>query len=140
MLKVDFYNLGEIKDSDLSFSVITAIHNSKWVFTKHRKRDTWETPGGKRNESESIDECASRELIEETGADKFSLIPLCIYSVEKEDKKDFGQIYYSEIDNFNELPDFEMEKIEFFDKLPDKLTHPLIESLIFKKVLEILGK
>jgi len=140
MLKVDFYNLGEIKDEDLFFAVIAAKHKDKWVFTKHKQRDTWESPGGKRNKNESIDECAVRELIEETGAKKFSLIPLCIYSVEKVDKKDFGQLYYSEVENFNKIPESEMETIGFFDKLPDKLTYPLIQSLIFKKVLEILEK
>lgn len=139
MIKVDFYNLNTIEDSELAFAVIMAKYKGKWVYAKHKDRDTWEIPGGHREKFESIDECASRELIEETGANNFKLTPLCIYSVEKEGVIiDYGQIYYAEVEDFNKLPDFEMEKIEFFDGLPDNLTYPQIQPFIYKKVLGIL--
>lgn len=138
MLKVDFYELGTIENSELSFAVVMARYNGKWIFCKHKQRDTWEIPGGHRENLESINDCASRELIEETGAKDFTLKPLCIYSVERDDKKDFGQIYYAQVKSLDTLPDSEMERIDFFDKSPDDLTHPLIQPLIFKKVLEIL--
>lgn len=139
MLKVNFYDLNTIEDIKLEFAVIMAKYNNKWVFSKHKQRDTWEIPGGHREKDESINDCASRELVEETGTNKFKLIPLCIYSVEKEGIIiDYGQIFCAEIESLNKLPDFEIEKIEFFYDLPDNLTYPLIQPFIFKKVLEIL--
>ena len=139
MLKVDFYDLNTIEDSKLEFAVIMARYNNKWIFAKHKQRDTWEIPGGHREKFESIDDCASRELVEETGANEFKLTPLCIYSVEKEGVIiDYGQIFCAEIESLNKLPDFEIEKIDFFDNLPDNLTYPLIQPFIFRKALEIL--
>ena len=44
MTKVNFYD--NINDSMLKFAVIIARYNGKWVFCKHKKRNTWEVPGG----------------------------------------------------------------------------------------------
>ncbi len=43
MTKVNFYD--SINDSMLKFAVIIARHNGKWVFCKHKERNTWEAPG-----------------------------------------------------------------------------------------------
>ena len=40
MTKVNFYD--NIDDSMLKFAVIIARHNGKWVFCKHKERNTWE--------------------------------------------------------------------------------------------------
>ena len=138
MFKVEFYDLNTVEDKELKYSVISAKYQNRWVFVKHKQRDTWEAPGGKKRQDEDIDTCARRELIEETGANKFILTPLCIYSVSKDGVRDFAQLYYAEIESFNELPDFEIEKVEFFDDLPNNLTYPQIESDIFRKTLEML--
>lgn len=66
MMKVNFYD--SINDSMLKFAVIIARHNGKWVFCKHKERNTWEAPGGHREDGEDILETAKRELYEETGA------------------------------------------------------------------------
>ena len=39
MTKVNFYD--DIDDSMLKFAVIIARHNGKWVFCKHKERNTW---------------------------------------------------------------------------------------------------
>ena len=66
MIKVKFYQIGTIDDNKLLFAVIMAKFRGQWLYVRHRDRDTWEIPGGHREENETIYETASRELIEET--------------------------------------------------------------------------
>ena len=44
MTEVKFYE--EAADELLKFAVIIAKSGDKWIFCKHRDRDTWEAPGG----------------------------------------------------------------------------------------------
>ena len=76
---VRFYD--HVEDALLKFAVIIARTGGNWVFCKHRERDTYELPGGHREAGESILEAARRELYEETGALRFSMEPVCVYSV-----------------------------------------------------------
>ena len=71
MLEVRFYD--KIEDSQLDFAVIIARTGKKWVFCKHKERDTYEVPGGHREAGETIEEAANRELKEETGLDLISI-------------------------------------------------------------------
>ena len=66
MLEVKFYDT--VDDSLLKFAVIISQSNGKWIFCKHKERDTYEAPGGHREVGEDILETAKRELQEETGA------------------------------------------------------------------------
>ena len=53
MVEVKFYD--KVDDELLKFAVIIARSNGKWVFCKHKKRNTYEIPGGHReNETDSI--------------------------------------------------------------------------------------
>ena len=79
MLAVKFYE--DVKDELLRFAVVIAKHDGKWVFCKHKERETLEFPGGHREAGELILETAKRELMEETGAVKFEIRPICVYSV-----------------------------------------------------------
>ena len=45
-MEVKFYDT--VDDSLLKFAVIIARAAGKWVFCKHRERDTYEFPGGHR--------------------------------------------------------------------------------------------
>lgn len=132
MLKVNFYE--SINDELLKFAVIVSKHSGKWVFCKHKERNTYECPGGHREENEPIDETAKRELWEETGAIKYHINPVCVYSVEKDAEEAFGMLYFADIIEFEKLPPFEMEKVKLFDDLPEEWTYPLIQPLLLEKV------
>lgn len=54
MITVNFYELTEIKDELLKFAVVMAKTEGKWVFCKHRERDTYEFPGGHRDPSSVV--------------------------------------------------------------------------------------
>ncbi|MGN0181786.1 MAG: NUDIX domain-containing protein [Candidatus Ornithomonoglobus sp.] len=131
MLSVTFHET--IDDEKLKYAVIAARHNGKWVFCKHKRRDTYEIPGGHRELGEAILDAARRELYEETGAAEYNITPVCVYKVD-----DYGMLYYSEIQSFDELPDFEIERIYLSDELPDNLTYPDIQPALFKKAEQFL--
>ncbi|SHH33664.1 8-oxo-dGTP diphosphatase [Clostridium collagenovorans DSM 3089] len=143
MLKVNFYELNSIEDNKLAFAVIMSKFKDKWIYVKHKERCTWEIPGGHRENNESIIETASRELFEETGANKFKLTPVCIYAVERNEEvnytESFGQLFYAEIECINELPEFEIETIKLFNEVPNELTYPLIQPYLHEKVLEFIS-
>lgn len=61
-MTVKFYD--EAEGSLLKFAVIVSKYNGKWVFCKHKQRETLEVPGGHREIGEKIGETAKRELYE----------------------------------------------------------------------------
>ena len=46
VMEVKFYDT--VNDELLKFAVIISQSNGKWVFCKHKERDTYEVPGGHR--------------------------------------------------------------------------------------------
>jgi len=144
MLQVNFYD--NVDDSLLKFAVIISKHKGQWVFCKHKGRDTFECPGGHRENGEKIEETARRELWEETGAQIFDLSPICVYSVCDNNgviynsNETFGMLYFATISSFGELPPLEIEKIELFDSLPINWTYPEIQPRLLKKASEIYCK
>ncbi len=142
-MEVKFYE--SVKDDLLKFAVIISKHNGKWVFCKHRERDTYEIPGGHREPNESILSTAKRELIEETGALDFSIIPICVYSVtgknrvSKTGEETFGMLFFAEIKSFSDEINSEIEYVKYFDELPTKWTYPLIQPLLIEEYQKRLG-
>lgn len=139
MLSVDFHSTDSIPDHYLKFAVVCTRYKNRWVFVKHKDKMTWEIPGGKREAGESIERTAERELYEETGAEKYNIIPICVYSVLQGETKTFGKLYYAEIESFVKLPDSEIETVDLFDQIPEQLTYPLIQPLLYKKANELLN-
>lgn len=139
MLEVKFYDT--IDDSLLKFAVIISKSCGKWVFCKHKERDTYEVPGGHREDGESILDTAKRELSEETGALDFKIKPVCVYSVTGKNRvnqtgeETYGMLYFADILEFNQELDSEMERVELFDELPDKWTYPLIQPLLIQEFI-----
>lgn len=144
MLKVNFYKLNTIDEDKLLFAVIMAKYNGKWIYVKHRERNTFEIPGGHREKNETINDTASRELFEETGAKIFNITPVCVYSVYGDERIDYteslGQLFYAEIETLDKLPNYEIREIKLFNNIPEDLTYPLIQPYLHKKVLEFTGE
>jgi 8-oxo-dGTP diphosphatase len=139
MLKINFYNDDKIDEAvQFKYAIIAARYKGKWVFVRHKERKTWEIPAGHREESEDINDTAARELQEETGAKKFHIYPVCAYSVTEEGPETFGFLFFAEIEEFDKLPDFETGEIIFCDEMPENLSYPLIQPVLFRKVRQFL--
>ncbi len=135
MTRVRFYE--NAADKLLKFAVIISRYQNKYVFCKHRDRDTWEVPGGHREPGEDITDTARRELYEETGALEYDLSPVCVYSVTAPDNFDgaetFGMLYFADIKRFEAELHSEIEKITLTECLPERLTYPDIQPVLMKE-------
>ena len=140
MTKVKFYE--KANDELLKFAVIIAKSQNKYVFCKHRDRDTWEVPGGHREQFpdgkwENIMDTAKRELYEETGGFEFDIKPVCVYSVTAPDNFDgretFGMLFYADIRRFDTELHSEIEKITIMEELPERWTYPEIQPELLKE-------
>lgn len=137
MIEVKFYD--SVDDRLLKFAVIISKTNGKWVFCKHRERDTYEVPGGHRENGEDILMAAKRELMEETGAKDFTIKPICVYSVkgktrvnQDSEEESFGMLFFAEVFSFAEIHS-EIEKILITDNLVENWTYPLIQPKLIEE-------
>ena len=138
MLEVGFYD--QVSDELLKFAVIISKTEGKWIFCKHKERETYEVPGGHRELGEDIVETAKRELMEETGAVNFSIKPICIYSVKGKtrvneivDDESFGMLFIADIFSFEEELNSEIGKILITDNLVDNWTYPQIQPKLLEE-------
>ena len=129
MTEVRFYD--DVDDGLLKFAVIIAKTDGRWVFCKHKKRDTLEVPGGHREAGEDILETAKRELYEETGALEYDIKPVCVYSVTAEDNFDgvetFGMLFFADIKRFEGELHSEIERTVISEGLAERWTYPEIQ-------------
>lgn len=137
MIEVKFYD--QVADELLKFAVIISKTNGKWVFCKHKERNTYEVPGGHREENETILETAKRELNEETGALDFSVSPICVYSVTGKNKvnetgeETYGMLFFADIKTFENQLHSEMEKVLITEILVENWTYPLIQPKLIEE-------
>ena len=118
---------------------IMAIYKGKWIFCKHKNRNTWENPAGHIEIGETPLEAAKRELYEETGAVDFNIEPLCDYYINAEVNgihyKGYGQFYFAIVHKLGELPcNSEMGEVGFFDSLPDELTYSFMRNFFLRDI------
>ena len=151
-LTIRFHDIGTIPEWHVSYVVLLAKHQGKWVYVRHKERTTWEIPGGHREPGEWLNESAARELFEETGAKRFTLDPLCDYEVDRSGDvrlpspgeplspaflqapgRSFGRMYLTDIQELGDLPDSEIAEVRLFDLPPDNQTYPAIQPHLLKE-------
>lgn len=119
--------------------MICARFEGKWILVRHHMRNSWEISGGHIEKSESPSEAAYREVMEETGAEEFSLDCVATYSVEKDGSTGYGRLYFAEVTRLGDIPDVsEIAETELMDCLPENLTYPDIQPYLFSKTIEFL--
>ena len=135
MTEVKFYDPSFEPDMAFTYSIISARYENSWIFVRHQDRSTWEIAGGHIEMGETSYDAASRELMEETGALRFSLDCVATYSVIKDGLTGYGRLYLAEVLELGEVPDHsEIAEVIFLDHLPENLTYPDIQPLLFRKV------
>jgi 8-oxo-dGTP diphosphatase len=141
MTIVNFYDPLFLPRENLTYSVINARFNGKWILVRHNDRITWEIPGGHIEAGESPDKAAEREVMEETGATRFKIECVATYSVEKEGRMDFGRLYFAEVTLMGPIPDTsEIAEICLLETIPENITYPDIQPHLFKKILEFIER
>jgi 8-oxo-dGTP diphosphatase len=137
MTEVNFYDPTYEPEAGMTYSVISAKFENKWIFVRHHKRTTFEIAGGHIENGETPFEAAGRELMEETGAIRFTLDCIATYSVKKDGETGWGRLYFARVSELGLVPDIsEIAEVIFLDKIPDNPTHPDIQPFLFKKTLE----
>lgn len=140
MTEVAFHHPADITDCLIRYAVIVAKKDGKYLFCRHRERNTWEIPGGKRETGESIEATAKRELHEETGASTFTLTPVCIYSVQNDSNPpSYGMLYTATIHDTEKSlstelhrQQSEIKEIILTNTLPRQWTYPDIQPLLLR--------
>lgn len=116
------------------YTVIFARHKEKWLYCRHRDRDTFETAGGRIESGETPLEAARRELFEETGATEFEIEAAFDYSVRIPCRYANGQVFLAQVHALGEMPDFEMAEVALFREMPDKMRFPKILPELYRQM------
>lgn len=137
-VQVKRWPLGSIPDERLTFAVSVASFGGKYLFCRHSQRSTWECPGGHIEAGETPLQAARRELYEETGATEAVVEPVCIYSVEAENRSpSFGLLCRARVKTMGKIPSgSEIAQVCLFDSLPENWTYPEIVPRLLEYVRE----
>ena len=138
MVEVKFFD--QALDSDLTFAVIAACYEDRWLLCRHRDRQTWEMPGGHREPGESIYQTAQRELLEETGVAECQLEAVSAYGVYTEDgQRTYGGLFFAEVEELGRRPEgSEIAENRLMEGLPEHMTYPDIQPVLLQRVQQWL--
>ena len=123
-----------LDEQKLTYVVMGARYQGQWIFVRHRERSSWEMPAGHLEPGESADQAAVRELFEEAGAVKSSLQVICDYQVSVGSRIEFGRLYFADVLELEPQKEFEIEELLLAEKLPQVLTYPEVQSILFQRV------
>ena len=125
--------------ADYKYTVICSRYQGKWILSKHRNRDTWETQGGHIEAGETPLEAAKRELYEESGIRDADIYPVCDYLGYNHLRRANGMVFLAVVHSIGQLPESEMGEIGLFDPLPENLTYPRTSPLLYREAEKLLN-
>lgn len=120
------------------YTVICTAYQGKWILSKHKKRNTWETQGGHIEDGETPLECARRELFEESGIKDADIYPVCDYWGFNSQACSNGMVFLAVAHSLGELPESEMKETKLFDTLPAELTYPQTSPKLYAEAENVL--
>ncbi len=117
--------------TDQRFVVVISRMNGEYLFSRHKNRTTWETQGGHIEPGETPLEAAKRELWEESGAQEFTIEPLCDYYATDDIGAASGVVFKAEIASLGRIPEnSEMAETRSFSERPENFTYPDITPVL----------
>jgi 8-oxo-dGTP diphosphatase len=132
VIQVDLLPVAAISDKNITFAVIMARTACGWLFVRKKGATVWEIPGGHREPDETVGQTAARELYEETGSVASIMEPVTAYCVSIDGKTTFGVLCFAEIGARGALPESEIAEVQCSDMMPELLTYPDIQPLLFQ--------
>ena len=135
-LQCRLFPLGYLKK--YKYTVICTSYQGKWILSRHKKRDTWETQGGHIEDGETPIECAKRELFEESGIKDADVYPICDYWGFNRQACSNGMVFLAVVHSLGKLPESEMKEIKAFDTLPTELTYPQTLPKLYAEAEKVL--
>lgn len=132
-MEIQFYN--QALNSELTFAVIAARKNGKWIFCRRQECSSWEMPNGCREAEEHIRDSAQRLLKEQTGAVEFQLEPVSAFGIDPEgESPSFGALYFAEVWDMEHVPGSSItSEISLQEHITVNLTHPVTHSALIKR-------
>lgn len=124
----------------LKYVVICTACQGKWLLSRHRARDTWETQGGHIEPGESPLAAARRELWEESGESPAQLYYVCDYLGYTDRSSANGAVFLAVCDSPAALPDSEMAETALFLPLPRNLTYPAVTPRLMAEAARFARK
>ena len=121
------------------YTVICTSYQGKWVLSRHKKRDTWETQGGHIEPGETPLECAKRELFEESGIRDAELYPVGDYWGFNSQACSNGMVFLAVVHSLGRLPESEMKETGIFETLPVELTYPQTSPVLYAQAAKFLA-
>lgn len=135
-LRCTVHPLGTLKE--YKYVVVCARCGDKWLMSRHKKRDTWETQGGHIEANETPLDAARRELYEESGADDADIIPVCDYYGYDDFGHANGVVFLAIIHHLSQLPMSEMKEVRLFEQLPEEMTYPNVSPVLYAEAEKVL--
>ena len=108
------YPLGTLES--YTYVVVFSLYEGKLLFSRHKRRGTFETQGGHIEPGETPLEAAERELFEESGAVGYEIRPAFDYWAEDAAAGAGGRVFVARIHKIGSLPESEIAETALFTR------------------------